>query len=126
MRVIKLSAAFFGGRGGLLLTEKANGLLGVGKERIKIIIRAAGGGFFQLNMEQFVFGYGKQTHHRGRRRRRQLAAGAIGAGGIGDFAIRYGYQMGYRDMIWLTVLIILAIISIFQFFGNMIIRRTTH
>ncbi|MBS1344648.1 MAG: ABC transporter permease, partial [Sutterella sp.] len=43
-----------------------------------------------------------------------------------DFAIRYGYQMGYRDMIWLTVLIILAIISIFQFFGNMIIRRTTH
>ena len=52
--------------------------------------------------------------------------GIVGAGGIGDFAIRYGYQMGYRDMIWLTVLIILAIISIFQFFGNMIIRRTTH
>ena len=52
-------------------------------------------------------------------------AGAIGAGGIGDFAIRYGYQMGYRDMIWLTVLIILAVISVFQFFGNLIIR-TTH
>ena len=53
-------------------------------------------------------------------------AGAIGAGGIGDFAIRYGYQMGYRDMIWLTVLIILAVISVFQFIGNLIIRRTTH
>ncbi len=53
-------------------------------------------------------------------------AGAIGAGGIGDFAIRYGYQMGYRDIIWLTVLIILATISIFQFCGNFIIRRTTH
>ena len=53
-------------------------------------------------------------------------AGAIGAGGIGDFAIRYGYQMGYRDMIWLTVLIILAVISVFQVFGNLIIRRTTH
>lgn len=53
-------------------------------------------------------------------------AGAIGAGGIGDFAIRYGYQMGYRDMIWLTVLIILAVISVFQFLGNCIIRRTTH
>ncbi len=53
-------------------------------------------------------------------------AGAIGAGGIGDFAIRYGYQMGYRDMIWLTVLIILAVISVFQFLGNLIIRRTTH
>ena len=34
-------------------------------------------------------------------------AGAIGAGGPGDFAIRYGYQMGYRDMIWATVIIIL-------------------
>lgn len=53
-------------------------------------------------------------------------AGAIGAGGIGDFAIRYGYQMGYRDMIWLTVLIILAVISIFQCLGQWIIRRTQH
>lgn len=53
-------------------------------------------------------------------------AGAIGAGGIGDFAIRYGYQMGYRDMIWVTVLIILAVISAFQFLGNLVIRRTTH
>ncbi|MCG5030654.1 ABC transporter permease subunit [Mesosutterella sp. OilRF-GAM-744-9] len=53
-------------------------------------------------------------------------AGAIGAGGLGDFAIRYGYQMGYRDMIWITVFVILAIISIFQFFGNLIIRRTKH
>ena len=53
-------------------------------------------------------------------------AGAIGAGGIGDFAIRYGYQMGYRDMIWLTVLIILAIISVFQFFGQLVIRKTQH
>ena len=53
-------------------------------------------------------------------------AGAIGAGGLGDFAIRYGYQMGYRDMIWLTVLIILAIISLVQCFGQWIIRKTTH
>ena len=53
-------------------------------------------------------------------------AGAIGAGGLGDFAIRYGYQMGYRDMIWVTVIIILAIISVIQFIGNVIIKRTTH
>ena len=53
-------------------------------------------------------------------------AGAIGAGGLGDFAIRYGYQMGYRDMIWVTVLIILFIISTIQFIGNVIIRKTTH
>ncbi len=53
-------------------------------------------------------------------------AGAIGAGGIGDFAIRYGYQMGYRDMIWLCVAIILLVISVFQFFGNLIVRKTSH
>ena len=53
-------------------------------------------------------------------------AGALGAGGLGDFAIRYGYQMGYRDMIWLTVIIILAVITIVQCFGQWIIRKTSH
>ena len=53
-------------------------------------------------------------------------AGAIGAGGLGDFAIRYGYQMGYRDMIWLTVIIILAVITIVQCFGQWFIRKTSH
>lgn len=53
-------------------------------------------------------------------------AGAIGAGGLGDFAIRYGYQMGYRDMIWATVIIILLIITAIQFVGNVVIRKTTH
>ena len=53
-------------------------------------------------------------------------AGAIGAGGLGDFAIRYGYQMGYRDMIWLTVVIILVVISLVQCLGQWIIRQTTH
>ncbi len=53
-------------------------------------------------------------------------AGAIGAGGLGDFAIRYGHQMGYRDMIWVTVAIILLIITVFQGIGNMIIKKTTH
>lgn len=53
-------------------------------------------------------------------------AGAIGAGGLGDFAIRYGYQMGYTDMSWVTVAIILILISIIQFVGNVIIRKTTH
>lgn len=53
-------------------------------------------------------------------------AGAIGAGGLGDFAIRYGYQMFYHDMTWATIIIILIIISIIQFVGNFIIRKTTH
>ena len=53
-------------------------------------------------------------------------AGAVGAGGLGDFAIRYGYQMGYRDMIWVTVILILLLVSIVQFVGNLIIRKTSH
>lgn len=53
-------------------------------------------------------------------------AGAIGAGGLGDFAIRYGYQMGYTDMSWVTVILILIIISVIQFVGNAVIKRTTH
>ena len=53
-------------------------------------------------------------------------AGAIGAGGLGDFAIRYRYQMRYTDMSWITVIIILIIISIIQFIGNLIVKKTTH
>lgn len=53
-------------------------------------------------------------------------AGAIGAGGLGDFAIRYGYQRGFTDMIWATVLVILAIVTVIQAVGNFIIRKTTH
>lgn len=53
-------------------------------------------------------------------------AGAIGGGGLGDFAIRYGYQMGYTDMSWVTVLVILALISLIQLAGNAVIRKTTH
>ena len=53
-------------------------------------------------------------------------AGAVGAGGLGDFAIRYGYQLGYNDALWITVIIILAIISLIQIIGNLIIRKTTH
>lgn len=53
-------------------------------------------------------------------------AGAIGAGGLGDFAIRYGHQNRMTDISWVTVIIILALISMFQFIGNIIIKKTTH
>ncbi|WP_352400200.1 methionine ABC transporter permease [Anaerotignum sp.] len=53
-------------------------------------------------------------------------AGAIGAGGLGDFAIRYGYQMGFSDMTWVTIAIILMIITVIQWIGNFIIKQTTH
>jgi len=53
-------------------------------------------------------------------------AGAVGAGGLGDFAIRFGHQLGYRDLIWLTIAIILLMVSIIQGVGNIVIKKTTH
>ncbi|MCX8643150.1 methionine ABC transporter permease MetI [Gilliamella sp. B3791] len=53
-------------------------------------------------------------------------AGAVGAGGLGQLAIQYGYN-GYKPAIMNTVLIILIIIVfIIQFIGNAIVKRVTH
>ena len=51
-------------------------------------------------------------------------AGAIGAGGLGDFAIRFGHQMGLRDLMWLTIAIILLLVTAIQVSGNLIIKKT--
>ena len=53
-------------------------------------------------------------------------AGAIGGGGLGDFAIRYGHQRGQIDVTYVTVLVILILVGIIQFVGNVIIKKTTH
>nr|WP_220218297.1 MULTISPECIES: methionine ABC transporter permease MetI [unclassified Gilliamella] len=53
-------------------------------------------------------------------------AGAVGAGGLGQLAIQYGYN-GYKPAIMNTVLVILIIIVfIIQFIGNSIVKRVTH
>lgn len=48
--------------------------------------------------------------------------GAIGGGGIGDFAIRYGYQRYERDIMYLAILIIIMLVQIFQWFGFKLAR----
>lgn len=53
-------------------------------------------------------------------------AGAVGAGGLGQLAVQYGYQ-GYKPAIMNTVLVILIIlIFIIQFIGNRIVKQVTH
>ena len=49
-------------------------------------------------------------------------AGAIGAGGLGDFAIRFGHQLGLSDLLWATIVIILVIVSVIQAVGNVVIK----
>ena len=53
-------------------------------------------------------------------------AGVVGAGGLGDFAIRYGHQRSEPDVIWGTILIILILVTIAQAIGDVIIKKTTH
>ena len=53
-------------------------------------------------------------------------AGAIGGGGLGDYAIRYGHQRGKTDVTYVTVFIILIMVSFIQSMGTFFIKKTTH
>lgn len=41
-------------------------------------------------------------------------AGAVGAGGLGDLAIRYGYNRKVPSMMWVTVILIIVMVQIVQ------------
>ena len=53
-------------------------------------------------------------------------AGSIGGGGLGDFAIRYGYQRFQLDITYVTIIILLIMVSIIQGVGNLIIKKISH
>ena len=50
-------------------------------------------------------------------------AGAIGGGGLGDLAIRYGYQRFRGDIMLVAVIIILVLVEIVQVVGNRLSAR---
>ncbi len=50
-------------------------------------------------------------------------AGAIGGGGLGDLAIRYGYQRFRADIMLLTIVILIVVVQIIQSSGNLLARR---
>ena len=47
-------------------------------------------------------------------------AGALGGGGLGDLAIRYGYQRFQADTMIATVIVLIALVQIVQSLGNRI------
>lgn len=51
-------------------------------------------------------------------------AGAIGAGGLGDFAIQYGYRQFNPAVTWAAVVVIVVIVQGLQFLGNWAARKT--
>lgn len=49
--------------------------------------------------------------------------GIVGGGGIGDFAIRYGFHRFETDILIFTVFIIILIVQVIQFTGNYLVKR---
>ncbi|WP_405917591.1 methionine ABC transporter permease [Streptomyces sp. NBC_00728] len=52
-------------------------------------------------------------------------AGTVGAGGLGDIAIRYGYQRFESGLMWITVAVLAVVISAIQLAGDYA-ARTLH
>jgi D-methionine transport system permease protein len=50
-------------------------------------------------------------------------AGAIGGGGLGDLAIRYGYQRFRPEIMAIAVIVILIMVELIQFIGSKISGR---
>ncbi|STU80321.1 methionine ABC transporter permease [Klebsiella pneumoniae subsp. pneumoniae] len=53
-------------------------------------------------------------------------AGVIGGGGLGDLAIRYGYQRFNNEVMFGTVLILVAMVQGVQMAGDRLVRRLAH
>lgn len=50
-------------------------------------------------------------------------AGAIGGGGLGDLAIRYGYQRFRPEVMLATVVVLIILVQLVQFVGNTLAKR---
>ena len=53
-------------------------------------------------------------------------AGAVGAGGLGDLAIRYGYERYETRVMFEVIVILVALVSVLQFGGEWLARRADH
>lgn len=53
-------------------------------------------------------------------------AGAVGAGGLGDLAIRYGYERYETRVMFEVIVILVALVSVLQFAGERLARRVDH
>ena len=53
-------------------------------------------------------------------------AGAIGGGGLGDIAIRYGYQRFNPEVMMITVVLLVLMVQLFQYAGDKLSALTRH
>lgn len=52
-------------------------------------------------------------------------AGAIGGGGLGDVAVRYGYHRFQQDVMIYTVIILIILVQLLQSLGNLLYKKLT-
>ncbi len=53
-------------------------------------------------------------------------AGVVGGGGLGDLAIRYGYQRFQLDVMAITIVFLLLIVQVLQSTGQRLVVRCSH
>ncbi|GAB2845314.1 ABC transporter permease [Actinocorallia aurea] len=53
-------------------------------------------------------------------------AGAIGGGGLGDLAIRYGYQRFETGTMIACVAVLVVLVQVIQMLGDLLVRRLSH
>ncbi len=53
-------------------------------------------------------------------------AGVVGAGGLGDFAVRYGHDRNQADVTYATIIVLVIIVSVIQVAGNYIAKKNTN
>ena len=53
-------------------------------------------------------------------------AGAVGGGGLGDLAIKYGYHRYQTDVLLLTLIILVLLVQVIQALGNAVAKRIDH
>ncbi|MBJ7447097.1 MAG: ABC transporter permease [Brevundimonas sp.] len=53
-------------------------------------------------------------------------AGVVGAGGLGDLAIRFGYQRFQTDVMVVTVLLLLVLVQGLQMLGDRLVATVSH
>lgn len=50
-------------------------------------------------------------------------AGVVGAGGLGDLAVRYGYQRFQTDVMLVTVVLIIVLVQVLQMIGDALVAH---
>ncbi|MFC4071206.1 methionine ABC transporter permease [Actinoplanes subglobosus] len=53
-------------------------------------------------------------------------AGVVGGGGLGDLAIRYGYQRFETEVMIATVIALVLFVQLVQMVGDLLVRRLSH